>query len=548
MFVVCGPKNPERHTLRTEIVEINSKLAAGEIDAAVSLARKAYINDIVDPLVLSLLAHRREEMGEFDDALKLLIEAANLDPTDSAIHANIGHCFLKMGLPNRGIEAFNQALTLDPDNARAHHGAGLALFSLGDSQSAANAQQRAHVLQPLYPDPLGALALIALQSGQTDLAGYFSDMTLDIEPSEPNAVMVRARLLYDIHDYTGCIAFVTPHLQGKTASPLQKALLERICADAEDALGNFSTAFAHYDRCNELQHEVFARRYQDPNLETAVQLCDRLQTYFENFPSEFRESTALKTLAPPREHVFLIGFPRSGTTLLEQVLASHRDVVALEEKPTLNEAITKYFMLTNDISELVNASNEELDKCRAQYWDHVHSYNIKFSGKVFVDKQPSLTLYIPLIKKLFPNSKILFCIRDPRDVVLSCYRRPFTMNTTIYTFTRLNTLCDYYARVMKLGQTYLSRIPIDCHWHKHEAFVTDFEEELLRLCKFMNLEYDPNMRNFVATALRRDIRTPSAAQVRAGLNATGVGYWRNYQEALAPYTDILLPWVERFGY
>ena len=196
----------------------------------------------------------------------------------------------------------------------------------------------------------------------------------------------------------------------------------------------------------------------------------------------------------------------------------------------------------------MNASDAELDAARAVYWDNVRSEGVDYTGKVFVDKQPSLTLYVPLLKRLFPKARILFCIRDPRDVVLSCYRRAFVMNTTIYQFTRLDTLCAYYSRVMALGETYFDRIDMPVYRHTHEAFVADFDGSLRNMCAFLQITYDPNMRNFVDTALKRDIRTPSAAQVRAGLNSTGIGYWRNYAEALAPHQAALAPWVKKFGY
>ncbi len=534
--------------MRTEIATIHARLNAGDLDAAVRLAREAYLNDIIDPIVLSLMAHRLEEQGEFDGALRLLIDAVQLDPSDETLHANIGHCFLKMALPNRALDAFNQALLINKDTARAHYGAGLALFSLGETMGAADALRRAHELQPLNPEPLGALALVALHNRQMDLAGFFSDMTLDLDANEPNGVIVRARLLFETKDYDGCIAFLAPHLAGRTAAPLQRSQLERISADAYDAQGRFAEAFAHYDRYNLLHHEGFARRYQDPNLETAVQLCDRLQAYFAAYEGTLTGGEPAPRDDAPREHVFLLGFPRSGTTLLEQVLATHPDVVALEEKATLNEAIDTYFMLSNSIEDLVNASDAELDAARAVYWDNVRSEGVDYTGKVFVDKQPSLTLYVPLLKRLFPKARILFCIRDPRDVVLSCYRRAFVMNTTIYQFTRLDTLCAYYSRVMALGETYFDRIDMPVYRHTHEAFVADFDGSLRNMCAFLQITYDPNMRNFVDTALKRDIRTPSAAQVRAGLNSTGIGYWRNYAEALAPHQAALAPWVKKFGY
>jgi hypothetical protein len=165
-----------------------------------------------------------------------------------------------------------------------------------------------------------------------------------------------------------------------------------------------------------------------------------------------------------------------------------------------------------------------------------------------VDKQPSLTLYLPLVAKLFPRAKIIVARRDPRDVVLSCYRRGFNMNRTIYDFTDLERLSNYYSGVMRLAEVYAEKLPLTFHVHAHEAMIADFDRSITALCAAIGVPFDGAMRNFVETAQRRDIRTPSARQVVKGLDRSGVGYWRNYAQALAPVTPNLQPWISKFGY
>jgi hypothetical protein len=230
------------------------------------------------------------------------------------------------------------------------------------------------------------------------------------------------------------------------------------------------------------------------------------------------------------------------------VLASHPEVIALEERPTLNEGISRYFVDDRDIGTLMNASEAELEPLREAYWRQIRSLCGDVSGKVFIDKQPSLTLYLPLLKRLFPNARILFCIRDPRDVLLSCYRRSFAMNGTIYQFTDLESLAKFYSYTMDLAALYFEKLGQPVHRHVHETFVQDFEGETRRMCDFLGLAYAEAMRDFVETARKRDIRTPSAAQVREGLNASGVGYWKNYAKGLEPALPLLQRWVAAYGY
>ena len=132
-------------------------------------------------------------------------------------------------------------------------------------------------------------------------------------------------------------------------------------------------------------------------------------------------------------HVFLLGFPRSGTTLLEQVLASHPRVEALEERETLTDAMRAFLRhARRPPSPGGRPTSAELEPLRAAYWARVRAEGAQVAGKVFVDKHPLNTLKLPLIAKLFPEAKILFAQRDPRDVVLSCYRRRFAMSGSAY--------------------------------------------------------------------------------------------------------------------
>ena len=156
------------------------------------------------------------------------------------------------------------------------------------------------------------------------------------------------------------------------------------------------------------------------------------------------------------------------------------------------------------------------------------------AGGVFVDKQPAGTLYLPMIARLFPRAKILFALRDPRDVVLSCFRQAFQMNAMTYAFTDLGETAACYDACMRLAEQARARLPLAWADVRHEALVEDFDAELGRILDFLGLEPDPGMTDFARAAATRTIRTPSAPQVRAGLNRRGLGRWRQYRDELAP--------------
>jgi len=243
-----------------------------------------------------------------------------------------------------------------------------------------------------------------------------------------------------------------------------------------------------------------------------------------------------------------MGFPRSGTTLLEQVLAGHPDVVALEEAPTFAEAYAEFMTGDDDLRRLAHLSETDAAAWRERYWSVVREHGAEPAGRVFLDKAPAGTLYLPLVAKLFPEAKVLFAVRDPRDVVLSCFRNNFQLNAMTYAFTDLAQTAACYDACMTMAEVYRRVLTLDLREVRHEPLVEDFDGELAAIAAFLGIEVTPSMADIAGTSASRIVRTPSAAQVRAGLNRRGLARWRAYEGELAPVLPALKPWVERWGY
>ena len=167
---------------------------------------------------------------------------------------------------------------------------------------------------------------------------------------------------------------------------------------------------------------------------------------------------------------------------------------------------------------------------------------------MFVDKYPLNSDRLPLIAKLFPNAKVLFALRDPRDVVLSCFRRRFEMNPAMYEFCTLAGAATLYDAVMRLAELYKAKLALPFQDVRHERVVEDLRGEVGAVCDFIGVAWDDAMLDFAETARRRGVRTPSAGQVVRGLYDEGIGQWRNYAAELEPVMPLLTPWVEAFGY
>jgi hypothetical protein len=201
-----------------------------------------------------------------------------------------------------------------------------------------------------------------------------------------------------------------------------------------------------------------------------------------------------------------------------------------------------------DLGRLARATPPELEQWRAAYWRRVANAGIQPAGKIFVDKHPLNTLKLPLIARLFPDAKILFACRDPRDIVLSCFRHRFRMSAPIYELLTIEGAASYYAAVMQFLIRSMSIWTLDTLLVRHEDLVTGFTREMKRICEFMKIEWVPAMGDFALRTKERAVLTPSTAQLVHGLSTEGLGQWRRYRTWLAAVQETLEPWVKRFYY
>lgn len=539
--------NPPRQAVRVTVDQIHAAVAGRDMDRALRLAQQAHREGLEDPSVLNLVAYQFELENRPEEALRVLERANRLDPSDHYVINSIGVCLSKIGRAEEALRAFDAALSIDPDFPQAHNGRGLALAGLGDKQAARLAQQRAADLDPNFPEPLGALAALAAEEEDWANAREFAARALKLDPEQPAALLALATAELDAEDAAAAEARASKLIATGRLTKLHLAGALNIKADALEALGRPKEAMEAYLAANRELRAVQLPALQAPEL--GLDLCRRLSAYFQATPARsWRAAPETVSVGKEAGHVFLVGFARSGTTLLEQILASHPEMVALEEKPTLDDAILEFFADDAGADRLAALDEAGARKWRELYWSKVREFDVEPEGKVFVDKLPLHTVYLPLMAKLFPRAKVLLARRDPRDVVVSCFRHRFKPNPVTVEFTDLSRTAEVYSAVMALAELYRSKLDIPVHVHRHEDLVDDLDAQTQAICDFIGLPWDANMRNFVETANQRQIRTPSADQVRRGLYREGLARWRGYGDTIDVIKPILAPWVEAFGY
>jgi tetratricopeptide (TPR) repeat protein len=494
---------------------------------------------------LMVLASIRAGAGDLPGAIGLYERAREVMPTHIHVLVNLASAYRAIGRLPEARAALDEALRVDPRFAIAHNNLGNLLIDLGDRAEARRSYERAIALDATYAEPLAGLAGIAEEEHQLDAARTLAERALQLAPQQVFAslTLARARLRQD--DAAGAAMLLEALLAGTSLSTTNRIVALGTLGDAYDKLARYDEAFAAFAEGNALQHEQCApiiARESGPL--TPASIARATDFVARSNPSEWRPA-AIATPTP----VFLVGFPRSGTTLLDQILASHPAVTTLEERDTLIDAANELMGGEGGYERWADLTEEEIERFRGLYWQRVRAAHPEASLRpVFIDKQPLNAVLLPLIHRLFPAARIILAIRDPRDVVISCFQQRFGINAAMFQLLRLDTAAAYYDAVMRLVELCRAKLPLRVHVVRYEDVITRFEATLGAALGFLELGWDEGMRRYAETAKGRTISTPSAAQVVRPLYGSARGRWRNYRRFLEPYLPLLLPWVEAFGY
>lgn len=252
-------------------------------------------------------------------------------------------------------------------------------------------------------------------------------------------------------------------------------------------------------------------------------------------------------LARADDPVFLVGFPRSGTTLLDQLLASHPGIEVCEEFEFF-DTVRRDWVEAGRIGRLPEMTAGELSQARAAYLGALRAQRRLPERPIVVDKLPLSLAYLFLVHRLFPAARVILALRDPRDACLSCFFQSFDLKGAMPYFLDLGDTARYYDLVMGLAFDTLAQIPNPVLRLRYEDLVTDLPAAARAVTDFLGLAWREEMLDYRRQALERVIDTPSYQQVVEPLYRTSIGRWRNYRARMEPVLDILGPWVQRLGY
>jgi tetratricopeptide (TPR) repeat protein len=456
-------------------------------------------------------------------------EAVRLNPNHPPAHNNLGRALQGRGRTDDALAAYREAIRLKPDYYEAYNNAGTLLIELGSHDEAGDALREALRLKPDYAEAHNNLGVVLVEQGRFDEARAHCHEALRLNPDHAMAYATLASLHAQGHyrlsdeELARLKGFAaSDRFTAEEASGLHFAL-----AAVLDKEGAADDAFEHYRRANERKALVHRKRERvfDPALRRelvgrVLATCDA--AYFRRVAG-----FGLETELP----VFIVGMPRSGTTLVEQILASHPRVHGAGELRELTRiAVDLAGALAPEAGYPECLARLDRDAARAQAERHLgYLQDLGGAAVRVIDKLPDNYLHLGLVAALFPQARVIHCRRDPVDTCLSCYFQNFKDVLYAQDLEHLGLSYRLYERVMAHWRQVL---PLRTYEVSYEELVADQEAVSRELVAFLGLEWDERCLAFHEN--RRVVRTASKLQVRRPMYSSSVRRWKRYEAHLQP--------------
>ncbi len=522
----------------------------GDRDAALAAFGGAVEHDPNDAGNHFRFAAALAKCERLEDAEKHLSRAIGIDPAMTKALILLGDVLRKMEEPARSADVLGKALALDPDNGEIHRLLGDAYQELGQVDDALASYANALAIEPDKTGASFSLASLLELSNKLDQASDAVREGLNAAPDNFGLNLIAAKLEYRGGDHETALALLDAMTVDED-TPLD--LRRDRCFElgrVHDRLRDADAAFECFAEGNAL-----ARRLWPPG--TAGK--DDMLAYIEEHLDVVTEKW-ISSWTPAFDGsgsgegergspVFLIGFPRSGTTLLDQILDSHPGIRVLEEKPMVETVRSSLDLEGSGYpAPLAGLSDADIAGLRRLYFETADRFAAPGDGGLLIDKLPLNTVEAALIHRMFPDAKFILALRHPCDVCLSCFMQSFGINTGMANFLTLEDSVHLYERVMTLWRRYETCLDLAVFKTRYEDLVDDFEGSVRELLNFLGLEWDDAVLDYRRHAAGRDINTPSYTQVTQKIYTRSRYRWLRYEKYFDPLIDRLRPFIEAFGY
>jgi tetratricopeptide (TPR) repeat protein len=495
------------------------------------------------------------DLGQLDDAVSCYCRAIEIKPDFAEAHSNLGNALRDLGRLHEALGSYGRALEIKPELAEAHNNLGNVLLDLMRLNEAAASYRRALALRPDYVHAHIAQAMVLRQQGRTAEAEASCLRGLDIAPDSAEGIAFLAEIHADKGDFAEADALfkralaIDPDLPAAWAGLVRyrrmgdgdsswldaaqrvaaKALPVRQEINLRYAIGkyfddvkDYEQAFHSYRLANELTKRYGAKLDKS---QLTWQVGRTMHRYDKGWLSHARIPCA-----GSERPIFVVGMPRSGTTLVEQILASHPMVFGAGELPFWNDAAASYESSESDST----ADAGRLPALAQTYLRHLR--DASDAALRVVDKMPTNYVNLGLIHAALPNARIIHMRRNPIDTCLSIYFQNFSISHAYA--NDLEDVAHYFTEYVRLMGHWRATLPegaiLDV---SYEGLIDDQEAWSRRMLEFVDLPWDPRCLDYHQTT--RTVITPSRWQVRQKISSRSRGRWRNYESHVGPLRHLL---------
>lgn len=523
------------------------------------------------------------ELGRESDALAPLLRARALGANDAPLHFALARVYASLGPARTGLEHIDQAIAKDPTDAEFRVLRAQLLTGIDEWQQAN--EEIEHLLRwPLDADQRADLAFLLLRNSLYDQALEVFGAVRREQPDNLDArlgtVMVLERV-NRVAEAERVFAALEISLGAGGNSRLREKVLQ-VRASLAARAGRYGEARGHLEellrdcpldpalRVNlwfDLGTALARLGLVDPAMEAfahghaerramvnsdhpTLTRADGLFSVLDE-PTIVPRTTAMAPTDQRLDPVFVVGFPRSGTTLLEQLLDAHGALASFDEQPFVQRLVKRMYASGQALQEAIDDMDAaSLQAQRDAYFSDVARVVPDLGSRRPVDKNPLNLIRLPLVQNFFPGSRVILAIRHPCDVVLSCYMQSFRAPAFAVTFESLESCADMYDRVFSSWWRARDSFQLPVFQLRYEDLVADTEAVARQLFGFLGLDWQSDLMDFTERARSKGaISTPSYTQVIEKVNSRAVGRWLAYRNHFGPTALARLsPWIEAFGY
>ena len=482
------------------------------------------------------------EINKYEESSTYFKKVLEINPKHLATLNNFGLLLKKTKKYDEALKCFKKAININSNFLQAYNNIGTISLELGNIKDAIFNYEK--VLQISPNNFISYKNLLATYENSNQIENYEKTLKLTKKkfPNEKILELYKGILFFRKKKFKESIKYLDKISFIKENETEIKRIF--FLARAYDRIDKTDEAFKFFKLGNKLENGTFEAKQFDKN--RYLKNIENKKNYFVK--KNINKWTKIKSPSSILCPTFLVGFPRSGTTLLDTILRSHPKIKVVEEKPMVLKMINK--IKNNNLLSLENISPAEIQYLQEEYLSELKRHiNINDSSTLFIDKLPLNIINTGEILRIFPNARFILALRHPMDCVLSCFMQDFKLNDAMSNFLNLEDTANLYKNTMELWNQYTSVLKVNYVAIKYEKLIKNFKPNIKIILKFLNLNWDKSLLNYRETAIKREkISTPSYYQVIQPIYKHGNQRWKRYKKHLTNIEPNLSALIKKYKY